>query len=125
MPSAPRAEFFMRPDGILVAREVETTEAHSAETAQSDFDAISASVGSARPPAMWDVRGMARPSPTAWSVLIERVADLVSAVAVLIDPSDDNVGHYPATIDSLLLPMRTFTDEDEAIDWLKSLGSGS
>ena len=79
---------------------------------------MSVAVESERRPALWDVRGMARPRPGAWTVLIERIAELITAVAILMDPDENNVGPWPDAIDSLLIPVRVFTTEDEAIDWL-------
>ena len=123
--SRPGSRVLLRPDGILVSREIRTTEAHTTETAESDFETISAIAGSERRPALWDVRGMARPGPGAWAVLIEQVSDFVFMLAILIDPDENNLGSFPSAINSLLIPVRIFTSEDEAIDWLKPFAGTS
>lgn len=70
-------------------------------------------------PILWDPRTVLPMRPGAWQAIIERLEKIVVSIAILVDDvKDHRLGSFPEAIDSLLLPVRLFTDEDEARSWL-------
>ena len=72
-----------------------------------------------RRPAIWDIRHLAKPRPDAWVRFLEGAPNNLVAVAVVGHPEQVQLlGSFPGLIDSLLLPLRLFTDEASALEWL-------
>jgi hypothetical protein len=54
-------------------------------------------------------------------VITERIAASATALAILVsDATPSEMANWQALFDSLLLPCRTFTDEESAVAWLKA-----
>ncbi len=69
-----------------------------------------------------DARSFTSASPQAWVVFIERLASVVTALAILVsDETSPQINRFQAEIDSLPVPCRPFTDEESAVTWLRSL----
>ncbi len=75
--------------------------------------------GSPRP-VLFDAREWPSGDAKWWSTLIYVWESYFSAAAMLIDPeSPPAVGGYPAIIDRLLTPFEVFTDEAEALAFVR------
>ena len=75
--------------------------------------------GSLRP-FLFDIRNFLGSSPKAVILAISRVKSTFSAVAALIDPeSASGLRPYLEAIGRLLYPVHFFTDEEEALAWLR------
>ena len=69
-----------------------------------------------------DARAPTSASPQTWVVFLERLASIVTALAILVsDKTSPQVNRFQAEIDSLRIPCRPFTDEESAVTWLRSL----
>ena len=68
---------------------------------------------------------------TVWQVFVDRVDKVIGALAILGDDRVEKaLGAFPAVMDSMLIPVRLFHNEAEAIEWLrqfldKDAGAGS
>ncbi len=57
--------------------------------------------------------------PGGWYAMIDRVEDLVAAVAILVGEDQEHLpGSFPAVFDAVLVPARIFTEESEPRCWL-------
>ena len=94
-----------------------------ASTPQSIAEAVGAIrkliVGTPRP-TLFDARQWPQPNPEVWVSTIADLQSTTTTLAMLID-SDSPImlGEYPTTIDRLLIPFQTFSDEAEAVAFLK------
>ena len=69
-----------------------------------------------------DARASTAPSPQTLVVYIERLAFIVTALAILVsDETSPLISRFQAEIDSQRIPCRPFTDEESAVTWLRSL----
>ncbi len=90
------------------------------ETALEMFDSVQGLLDGTPLPALFDARKWPAGDPEMWVTVIANLTSTFSAIAMLLDPaSPADVGEYPAVIDRLLIPFRTFTDEAEAIAFLE------
>ena len=90
-----------------------------AEVAE-DLDLAAQVGGSERRLAVWDLRELSARLPGgAWRNIIERIPDTLIAVAMIAsEETAKNLGTFPEAIDSFLVPVRIFTDEDKAWAWI-------
>ena len=72
-------------------------------------------------PVLFDVRNWPMGgSPEAWTILISEMRSIFSAAAAIIDPASAPKGaKFPTAIDRLLIPFKEFTDESDALAFLK------
>ena len=92
----------------------------TAEDVAESFDRLDQLIGGVRRPGLWDPRDISSFPAGAWRMLIARLEKSFVALAILIDESmEPALGAFPAAIDSLLIPVRIFHDEDEATQWLQ------
>lgn len=105
-------------DGILVERAKPVY--GTVEMAEETFDVFGdLSEGSLRP-LLFDVREWRGGEAEAWVLTIERASSLFTAVAVLVDAeSAPVVGRFPQIIGRFIVPAELFTDEVEAMDFLR------
>ncbi len=74
--------------------------------------------GEKRRPAVWDVRQMVKPNPTAWISFMETAPNNLLAIAIVGDPLHiELLGSIPEIMGRLLLPVRLFTNDAEALEW--------
>lgn len=77
--------------------------------------------GGEQRPWVVDARAMTGADPRAWMVITERIAPSATALAILVsDATPSEMANWQTLFDSLLLPCRTFTDEESAVAWLKA-----
>ena len=115
--------FTLRPDGIVLAESQPDVEPN-AERLNEAEEACRVVRGNVRRPALWDIRRLARPKPEAWMLFVEGAPKNLNAIAVLGGEEHMQLlGSFPEVINSLLFPLRPFTDESDAIDWLRGFTS--
>lgn len=105
-------------DGILIERtkDVRSTIEMVAETFRVFRDLGEGT----RRPFLFDVRNWRGGEFKAWNLAIEQTLSTFSAVAVLVDPDSAAVaGPYPKSVGKLLIPVQFFTNEEEALAFLR------
>ncbi len=77
--------------------------------------------GTARKALLFDGRNWPGPTgPDSWAAFIPRVEKLFLAVAFLLEPETAaSIGSFPEAISRLLIPFQVFTDETEALAFLR------
>ncbi|MDJ0498115.1 MAG: hypothetical protein QNJ89_09810 [Acidimicrobiia bacterium] len=117
--ATPITEYTLRDDGIVVGRDVDTPIHRDTAMVTESMDALAELTGGKLSPGLWDPRALTRVYPEGWVVLIQRLPDLLSALAILVnDELESLLGAFPGLMDSMLFPVRMFRDETEALDWL-------
>lgn len=107
-------------DGVATAQSLRTDVPRSAELLSGSRDALAELVGDGARPLLWDPTGTLPLPPSGWQAIIEGMSGLVCALAIVVDDLDDHeLGSFPAAIDSLLVPVRLFTNELDAREWLQ------
>ena len=115
--------FTLRPDGIVLA-ESQPGVAPNAERLKEAEEACRLVRGDMRRPALWDIRRLVRPDPSAWVLFVEGAPKNLTAIAVL--GSEEHMqllGSFPEVINTLLFPFQPFTDESDALEWLAEFTS--
>ena len=75
-------------------------------------------------PVLFDLRKRLASERDKWDTFIEHALSLFTAVAFVVDPeSSPRIGGYPEAINRLLIPFGVFTDEAEALAFLRD-GAG-
>jgi hypothetical protein len=114
-------EYTVRDDGIWVGREINLDVPRTPEIVGASLDRLREETGGQRVPGMWDARHVPEFSPAVWTAFLARIEDVVVALAILTAPGVvESLGAFPAAIDSLILPVRLFESEDEAVAWLQA-----
>jgi hypothetical protein len=105
-------------EGILMER---TKAVRSTiESVEELFDVIDDLSGDTPRPFLFDIRVWKGGSSEAWKLAVEKTLRHFSAVAVLIDPDSPSVTSLmPKAIGKLLIPVRFFVDENEALEFLR------
>lgn len=112
-------EYTLRDDGIVVGRDVNSAIHRDTAIVTESMDTLAELLGGEPCPALWDPRALTRVYPEGWVVLIHRLPDLVTALAIVInDELEALLGTFPGLMDSMLFPVRMFRAESEALDWL-------
>lgn len=115
-----------RDDGIIVSRERNFHLPRNVEHVSAAVAATAELAGREPCAALWDTRGFPRPEPQSWRFFIDRSFELFKALAIVTDPeSIALLGAFPMAMDALLVPVRVFTDEAEALDWIGTFAGGS
>ncbi len=71
-------------------------------------------------PALIDLRKWWEGEAKGWETFVSNVLSLFSAVAYLVDPkSPPRLFGFPEAVDQLLIPFEVFTDEAEAMAFLR------
>ena len=105
-------------DGIIIARANGVP--GTPETVSEAFGVFRDLTGGVPAPMLFDARDWPPDGPTVWSTAVANIESAVSAIAMLVDPdSSVEVGPFPEAIARLLIPMRVFTDEAEALAFLR------
>ena len=107
-------------NGLLRAR---TGSRHrTRKLVENDVHLASALTSDGPLPFIVDIRAFTTGTPGAWAFFNERVVSLASAIAFLVsDKTPSRVNTISEIINSHLIPCRVFTDDEPAIDWLKSV----
>jgi hypothetical protein len=93
--------------------------ASTAQTVKETVAAIHSLVPRPRP-AIFDARRWPRAGTDVWTALIDALPTIVSAAAVLVQPEGVAwLGGFPAAVNRLMLPMEVFTDEAEALRFIR------
>lgn len=119
--------YALRRDGIVIGRDINPEIERTAAVTHDNMDVLADLIGPGLRPGLWDPRAFDRIHPQGWVVLIERLPEMISALAIVVDDQlEDLLGAFPQYMDALLFPVRKFRDEEEAIIWLTGfLGDGS
>ena len=114
------ARYTLRDDGIVVARAINPKAPRNRESTAATLDVLGGLIGEEPKPVLWDHRATPRLEPEAWVQVIGRVGKMLVALAIVTDEgSSPKLGTYPNAIGALLVPTREFTDQDQAIAWLR------
>lgn len=106
-------------DGILVQRTKDVVS--SAETVAETFDVFHDLTGGSPRPFFFDIRVWQGAELAAWESAIDRTEHAFTAVALLIDPeTPSTAGPFPELVGQRLVPVGIFTDEEEALAFLRS-----
>jgi hypothetical protein len=112
--------FTVTDGGILVGRAINLETPRTAQNTVDAFDRLDNLLGGRRLPGLWDPRTVDRFPPQAWRAMISRLEGSLLALAILADDETERaMGSFPATIDALMVPVRVFRDESEAMKWLQ------
>jgi hypothetical protein len=105
-------------DGILIERTKDVLS--TVETVAETFDVFHDLGGGSPRPFLFDVRVWQGGKPAAWRLAIKNIESTFIAVALLIDPESPSIaGPYPEAVGRLLIPVEFFTDEEEALAFLR------
>lgn len=110
------ARVWMGDDGIV--RIVSSGARSTGESVEKTFAAIAEITGGKPVPILFDARRWTSGDPSSWSAFIGAVGDLCLAGAILVTDPDQPIGSFPHVINTLMVPMRVFTDADEAVEFL-------
>ena len=117
--ATPITEYTLRDDGIVVGRDVNPSIHRDTAIVTESMDTLAGLLGGEPRPALWDPRVLTRVYPEGWVVLIHRLPDLVTALAILVDDElEALLGAFPGLMGSMLFPVRMFREESAAFGWL-------
>ena len=106
-------------DGILEAHPIQRDAPRDAALLSQTMDAVVEVAGGKARPVLWDPAGTLPLRPDGWQTIVDRVADVISALGIVIDEAEAPLlGAFPDSMNALLIPVRVFADEPEARDWL-------
>ena len=106
-------------DGILEAQPLKTKEPRTGELLDETLDAIAGLTQGRSSPVLWKATGTLPIRPAGWQAIVSRAERLVTAIAIVVTSEEEPLlGAFPATMDSLLIPVHVFTSEVEARAWL-------
>lgn len=109
-------------DGLIVGRERNFDVPRTVDRVAEAVDVTWKLAGRRPCVAIWDMRGSPRPRPESWELFIRRIPGIFRALAIIVDEDAKRaLGAFPMAIDSLLIPVRMFVDEDEARNWIAPL----
>ncbi len=110
--------FIWLEDGMIFAQGKDTPS--TPESVKELFAAGRDLVGGAPRPAFLDARKSPMPGPAEWRTAISHLESTCTAVAMLITPEAAvNVSPFLESISRLLIPYQFFTDEGEALAFLR------
>ncbi len=105
-------------DGILIQRTKDVLS--SVETVAETFDVFHDLGGGSPRPFLFDIRVWQGATPAAWDMAVRNIESTFTAVALLIDPeSPTTAGPIPEVVGRLLVPVGFFTDEEEALAFVR------
>lgn len=118
----PISRFRLRDDGLLDVRAINPDVRRTAELIRDDVDTMVELVRGVPVPTLWQpIETAEKIPPEAFQTFIANMSRVVSALAIVVDRSTGRVlGGFPDAVGSLMLPVRTFSDESEALEWLES-----
>jgi hypothetical protein len=117
--STATTKFTFRDDGIVFGIDINPDTERTAQNVSDAMDMLNQLVEGQARPGLWDPRPGTGFPAEAWTTLIRRLPESISALAILADDRvRQGIGGFPAAIDSLLIPVRVFADEAEATEWL-------
>ena len=106
-------------DGIIRIRSIADAPS-TAETVAEMFAVIRELTDGVPMPVLDNVRNWPGADHGAWSTFVSDALSLFSAIAWVVDAeSSARLGAFPEVIDRLLVPFRVFTDEAEALAFLR------
>jgi hypothetical protein len=111
--------FTLRDDGILEVEHLPGAEQTTAELVPEQIDGVLSLIGRTARPALWKPGATPMTDVAAWGQWMDVATKVGVAVGVLYD--EERHGPLPPFVEaanSLLFPVRTFTDEAEAVEWL-------
>lgn len=118
--STATTQFTLRDDGIVFGIDINPDIPRTSPNVGAAFDALERLVDGKPRPGLWDPRPAKSFPPGAWKTLIRRLADSITAFAIVADERvQQSLGAFPSAMDSLLIPVRVFRDEAAAIEWLQ------
>ena len=116
-------ELTLRDDEILVVRSLNPDLSRTAEPVEEMYTALEQLLNGKRLPMLWDPRAIRSIRPDGWVAIIDRLDQFFSAMAIVIDDQTAELfGGYPGSWNSLLMPVRQFENETDALAWLQHFG---
>lgn len=113
-------EYTIRNDGIVVGREINLDTPRTAQSVADSLNRLAEVLQGRRAPGIWDAKAFPDFPPSVWQAFVNRVDKVVVALAILADESGEAaMGRFPDVINSMLIPVRIFRDQDAAIEWLR------
>ena len=114
------SRFHLRNDGILDVRAINPEVHRSPELIRTDLRVMADITGGLPRPTLWQPIATREPiPPAAFQVFVSGMVNVVSALAALVDDSTETIlGGFPNAVGSLMLPVRTFRSEADALEWL-------
>jgi len=105
-------------DGIVIAKLTgEPTTSATVERAFAVYRDLTK--GSPRP-LLLDARNWPGADAASWETAIRNIQSTLSAIAMLVTPETLlKTGPFPSAINQLMIPVRVFTDEAEALEFLR------
>ncbi len=112
---------FWLKDGIIFDRSNDSLS--TGETETEDFAIYRDLTGGVCAPLLWDARKWRGGDVATWTTAVAELKSTLTAVAMLVE-SDSSVGTGPFFFDRLSVPFRVFTDEAEALAFLRGFLPG-
>jgi hypothetical protein len=105
-------------EGIVTTRPLNLDQPRTAEMVTEILDGVVELTGSRLCPVLW-IPGDVNMRPGGWQVLVDRVGGIAPAVGIVQeDEAAGRLGAFPSVVDALMLPVRVFTSEADARQWL-------
>ena len=117
------AQIWLDNEGIIHI--VATGVASTADTTGETLGVLTDLVAGSRAPILFNLHQWPSGDPSFWTRFTQTLQSVCLAGAVVIDPQAvAKLGTFPSLINTLLIPFQVFSDEDEALAFLRSHISG-
>ncbi len=111
--------FTLRDDGILEVEHLAGADETTADLVPEQIEAVRRLIGDTPRPALWKPGETLMRDAAAWRQWIDVATLLGVAVAIMHDERrGPPLPPFVEAASSLLFPVKTFTDEAEAVEWL-------
>ena len=91
------------------------------ETVAETYEVLRGLLADGPMPVLFDARLWPGPERQAWASLIKDMSSVFTAGALLIEPElEADLGTYPEMVHRLLMPFGVFTEESEALDFVRA-----
>ncbi len=104
---------------------VATGAASTADSTAETLGVVGELTAGGKAPILFDVRRWPSGDAAFWSLFVNTIESVCLAGAAVVDPqAAASLGAFPSAIDSMLVPFRVFSDDDEALAFLRTHLSG-
>ena len=106
-------------DGIVHAHPIQREAPRDAALISETIDALEVVADGVPRPVLWDPAGTLPLRPAGWQLVVERVGGSMAALGIVLDDSEVHLlGSFPESMNSLMIPVRIFDNEESALRWL-------
>lgn len=100
---------------------VATGVASTADSSAENMGVVKELTAGGKAPMLFDIRRWSSGDPGFWLQFVNTIESVCRAGAAVVD-SDvvEKLGAFPASIDSMLMPFRVFSEEEKALAFLRT-----